>query len=111
VRNQADSLIHASEKTLAELGDKASGEERHAVEAAISDLKSVLDDGDKATIEAKTSALGEASAAIAQKLYAEQAAQEGGDAASGGPEGKGDDVVDAEFEEVDGDDADKDKDA
>lgn len=112
-RNQADSLIHASEKSLAELGDKASGEERHAVESAISDLKSVLEDGDKATIEAKTSALGEASAAVAQKLYAEQAAEDGGDAPAEGSGNHGDDVVDAEFEEVDSDDAEaeKDKDA
>ncbi len=51
-----------------------------------------------------------ASAAVAQKLYAEQAAEEGGDAASEGP-GSKDDVVDAEFEEVDSDDSDKDKDA
>ncbi len=112
VRNQADSLIHTSEKTLSELGEKASGEERHAVEAAIADLKSVLDEGDKATIEAKTSALAEASAAVAQKLYAEQAAEEGGDAPA---ESHGDDVVDAEFEEVDGDgdgdEKDKDKEA
>jgi len=101
-RNQADGLIHAAEKTLSEAGDKASGEERLAVESAVSDLKAVLDDGDKETIEAKTAALGEASAAVAQKLYAEQAAEagEGGAEAGAG----GDDVVDAEFEEVDGDD-------
>ncbi|NOX67587.1 MAG: molecular chaperone DnaK [Gammaproteobacteria bacterium] len=103
-RNQADSLIHTSEKTLNELGEKASGEERHAVESAIADLKTVLEDGDQAAIEAKTSALAEASAAVAQKLYADQAAEEGGDAA---PENQGDDVVDAEFEEVDGDSNDK----
>ncbi len=103
-RNQADSLIHTSEKTLNELGEKASGEERHAVESAIADLKTVLEDGDQAAIEAKTSALAEASAAVAQKLYADQATEEGGDAA---PENQGDDVVDAEFEEVDGDSNDK----
>ena len=109
-RNQADGLIHAAEKTLSELGDKATGEERHSVESAISDLKAVLEDGDKDTIEAKTTALAEASAAVAQKLYAEQAAEggEGGGAsAEGGASDGGDDVVDAEFEEVDGDDKDK----
>jgi molecular chaperone DnaK len=104
-RNQADGLIHAAEKTLSEAGDKVSGEERLAVESAVSDLKAVLDDGDKETIEAKTAALGEASAAIAQKLYAEQAAEAGEGSAEA--EAGGDDVVDAEFEEVDGDDEQK----
>ncbi len=104
-RNQADGLIHAAEKTLSEAGDKVSGEERLAVENAVSDLKAVLDDGDKETIEAKTAALGEASAAVAQKLYAEQAADAGEGSAEA--EAGGDDVVDAEFEEVDGDDEQK----
>ena len=102
-RNKADSLMHAAEKTLKDLGDKASSEERHKVESAISDLKSVLKSDDKAAIEAKTNALAEASAAIAQKLYAEQAAQGDQGEASGSGNGKADDVVDAEFEEVDDD--------
>ena len=108
-RNQADGLIHAAEKTLSELGEKATGEERHAVESAIADLKAVLEEGDKAAIETKTAALGEASAAVAQKLYAEQG--EGADASSaeGDSSEPADDVVDAEFEEVDGEDKDKDK--
>ena len=101
-RNQADALIHAAEKTLKDAGDKVSGEERHKVETAISDLKAVLEEGDKQTIETKTQALAEASAGVAQKLYAEQAASES-EAASGGGSGK-EDVVDAEFEEVDEDD-------
>jgi molecular chaperone DnaK len=102
-RNQADGLIHASEKTLSELGEKASSEDRHKVESAISDLKAVLKDGDKAAIEAKTAALAEASAAVAQKLYAEQAEQ-GSEESTAESSGKsGDDVVDAEFEEVDDD--------
>jgi molecular chaperone DnaK len=65
----------------------------------------VLKDGDKETIETKTAALSEASAAIAQKLYAEQAAAD----AEAAPEGDSvtDDVVDAEFEEVDDDDQSK----
>jgi molecular chaperone DnaK len=102
-RNQADGLIHAAEKTLKELGEKASGEDRHAVEAAVSDLKAVMDSEDKEKIAAKTAALAEASANVAQKLYAEKAEQE----SAGGSEtkaNKGEDVVDAEFEEVEGDD-------
>jgi len=98
-RNQADGLIHNAEKTLSEAGDKVSGEERLAVETAVSDLKAVLEDGDKDTIDAKTATLAEAAAAVAQKLYAEEAQQaEGADDSGAG----GDDVVDAEFEEVDG---------
>lgn len=105
-RNQADGLIHAAEKTLSDAGEKVSGEERLAVENAVSDLKAVLDDGDKEAIEAKTAALAEASAAVAQKLYAEQAPEDGAEDAGGGESGN-DDVVDAEFEEVDGDEKSK----
>jgi len=103
-RNQADGLIHAAEKTLSEAGEKVSGEERLAVENAVSDLKAVLDDGDKDTIEAKTAALAEASASVAQKLYESQAAEGGDDSDSGK---SSEDVVDAEFEEVDGDEESK----
>ena len=101
-RNQADGLIHASEKTLDELGEKASAEERLAVENAVADLKKALEGDDKEAIEAKTAALGEASGTLAQKLYAEQAAEapQGGDDAAAP---NNDDVVDAEFEEVDKD--------
>jgi molecular chaperone DnaK len=105
-RNQADGLIHASEKSLKELGEKASGEERHAVESAVSDLKAAMEKGEKDAIEAKAAALAQASAAIAQKLYAQQGEQE---AAAAGTTGTGDsesaaeEVVDAEFEEVDDD--------
>jgi len=101
-RNQADGLIHAAEKTLKELGEKASAEERMAVENAVSDLKKALESDDREAIEKKTAALGEASGSLAQKLYAEQAAQgaEGAGAAQGSAD---DDVVDAEFEEVDKD--------
>ncbi len=102
-RNQADGLIHASEKTLKELGDKASSEERMKIENAVSDLKSALDKDDLHAIQTKTAALAEASGSLAQKLYAEQAQQPGGDDGSAGTDAKGDDVVDAEFEEVDDD--------
>jgi molecular chaperone DnaK len=104
-RNQADGLIHAAEKTLKEMGEKATQEDRLAIENAISDLKKALDGDDKEQIEKKTAALGEASGTLAQKLYAEQAAQgaEGGDEAASAD----DDVVDAEFEEVDNGDKSK----
>jgi molecular chaperone DnaK len=100
-RNQADSLIHASEKTLSELGDKASSEERLNIENAVSDLKAALEKDDQDAIQAKTAVLAEASGTLAQKLYAEQAAQEAGEGEASTAEG--DDIVDAEFEEVDED--------
>ena len=106
VRNQADGLIHAAEKTLSELGEKATAEERLAVENAVSDLKTALEGDDKEAIETKTTALGEASAGLAQKLYAEQPGEAG--AADAAEDAKpADDVVDAEFEEVDKDDKSK----
>ncbi|MCH7821690.1 MAG: molecular chaperone DnaK [Proteobacteria bacterium] len=99
-RNQADGLIHAAEKTLSELGDKASGEERLSVESAISDVKKALENDDREAIEAKTAALAEASGGLAQRLYAEQVEEESGQTTSDATD---DDVVDAEFEEVDDD--------
>ncbi len=101
-RNQADGLIHAAEKTLKDLGEKATAEERLAVENAISDLKKALEGDDKEKIETKTTALGEASAGLAQRLYEEKSASADSDDAS--DDASGDDVVDAEFEEVDKDD-------
>jgi len=101
VRNQADGLIHAAEKTLKELGEKATSEERLNIENAVSDLKAVLAKDDKDAIEAKTAALAEASGKLAQKLYADQ--QQAPGAGDGKAGDAGDDVVDAEFEEVDKD--------
>ncbi|MEC9409300.1 MAG: molecular chaperone DnaK [Pseudomonadota bacterium] len=102
VRNTADGLIHATRKTLEEAGDKATDDEKSAIEAAIADLEEALKGDDKDNIEAKTNALTEASSSLAQKLYAEQAAQ--AEAAGGAEQAEGsaqdDDVVDAEFEEV-----------
>ena len=100
-RNQADGLIHATRKTLTEAGDKASAEEKEAIEQAISDLEAALQTDNKDEIEAKTKALTEASGTLAQKLYAEQAqAQQNAEQASGSESAPEDDVVDAEFEEV-----------
>jgi len=105
LRNTADGLVHASKKTLEEVGDKASDEERAAIEAAISDLDEVLKTDDKDAIEEKTKVLTEASTGLAQKLYAEQAQEAGADQTAPGSEGASseaqeDDAVDAEFEEV-----------
>jgi molecular chaperone DnaK len=101
VRNQADSLAHATKKSMAELGDKLEAGERANIESALSDLEAAIKTDDKDKIEAKTKALSEASAKMAERLYA-QKGQEGG-AQPGAQAGAGakDDVVDAEFEEVD----------
>lgn len=102
-RNQGDQMVHATKKTLEEAGDKATAEEKTAIETAIAELEEALKGDDKDAIEAKTQALTEASSGLAQKLYAEQAEGAAG-AAPGGEEQaqsqSGDDVVDAEFEEV-----------
>jgi molecular chaperone DnaK len=111
-RNHADGLIHATKKSLADLGEKVSGSERAAIEAAMQDLEHVLKSDDKSVIEAKARILSEAASKMAEQIYA----QTGGPAGEpGGPEatpesgagpspesGNRDqgDVVDAEFEEV-----------
>jgi molecular chaperone DnaK len=107
-RNNADAMIHATEKSMEELGDKLDGSERGNIEAAINDLKAVLDGDDKEAIEAKTKALTDASAKMAEKLYAQQGGAAGAGAESASDAGASgssqssaeDDVVDAEFEEV-----------
>jgi molecular chaperone DnaK len=108
-RNRADSLLHASEKALKDLGDKVAAEDRARVESAASDLKGVLKGDDKDIIEKKAAALAEASAKIAQQAYASQAGGDAGTAegpaggGTGGASGGRDEVLDAEFEEVDKD--------
>ena len=107
-RNTADGLAHAAAKTLQEAGDKATAEEKEQIETAIKAVEEAVKGDDKDAIEAATEKLSEASAALAQKMYAEQAAQQqdaGGPAGDDQAQGPADDdnVVDAEFEEVKGD--------
>ncbi|MCW8927586.1 MAG: molecular chaperone DnaK [Gammaproteobacteria bacterium] len=104
VRNQADTMIHATHKSMEELGDKLEADEKEKIEAAIKDLEEAMKGDNKDDIEAKTKVLTDASGKMAEKLYAQNQQQEGqaGAEASGGEQGAGgDDVVDAEFEEVD----------
>ncbi len=108
-RNQADGLLHSTEKTLGELGDKVTADEKSAIESAMEALREALKGDDRDAIEEKSRALAEASAGMAQRVYGEQAAAgEGADAGgdAGSQEGgrRDDDVVDAEFEEVKDDD-------
>ncbi|PYC28212.1 molecular chaperone DnaK [Aquipseudomonas alcaligenes] len=99
-RNQGDGLVHATRKMITEAGDKATADEKAAIEKAIGDLEVALKGDDKAEIEAKINALSEATTPLAQKMYAEQ--PQPGAAAQGaeGAKDAADDVVDAEFEEV-----------
>ena len=95
-RNSADGLAHAAKKTLEEAGDKASDDEKQAIESAVAEVEAAVKGDDVAAIEAATAKLSEASSALAQKLYAEQ----GGEAAGEQSQAAADDAVDAEFEEV-----------
>ncbi len=108
-RNQADNLIHASRKTMKELGDKVQSGEKDSLERAIKELEEAMKSDDKDTIERKTQALSEVSGKMAERLYAQPGGGGGGHHGPGdtGAQGRSqsgggarEDVVDAEFEEV-----------
>jgi molecular chaperone DnaK len=104
-RNAADGMIHATEKSIKDLGDKVDAGEKATAEAAIAELKEAVKGDDKELIEAKTAALTEAASKIAEKAYAQQAEAAGAESAGtgeaeGAQAGSGEEVVDAEFEEV-----------
>lgn len=102
VRNHADSLIHSSEKSLKDLADELSDDEKKGIETAIADLKEAIKTNEKAQIDEKVTALTNASAKMAERVYAKKSA------ASEAPQAQPEDaaasdtsgVVDAEFEEV-----------
>ncbi len=105
VRNMAENMIHATNKSLQDLGDKVEDQERKDIEAAIAELEEAMKTDDKDQISDKTTKLTEAAGKLAEKAYAEQqGADEAGASAtsddSGGSANNDDDVVDAEFEEV-----------
>jgi molecular chaperone DnaK len=112
-RNQGDSLVHATRKSLTEYGDKLDGGEKEKIEAAIKDLEASLKGNDKADIDAKVAALSTAAQKLGEKMYADAQAQQaaGAGAAGAGAGAAGgagasesrpheDDVVDADFKEV-----------
>ena len=102
-RNQADAMIHGTQKSMSEIGDKLDAGEKEKIESAIKDLESVVKDDDKAAIEQKTQALAEASHKMAEQMYAqanEAEATASAEAETSSGESKDDNVVDAEFEEV-----------
>ncbi len=104
-RNKADALLHSTEKSVKDLGDKVEASERGSIEAALNDLRNALKGDDKAAIERKAEALAQAAAPVVQRAYQADAgaAQGAAGASAGGAEQSGagrDDVLDAEFEEV-----------
>jgi len=111
IMNQADSLVHATEKTLEENGDKVGDDVKAPIETALNELKEAKEGDDIEAIKAKMDALQAASMKLGEALYA----QSQGDQADAGNAGEGqeqsnasdDDVVDADFEEVDEDKKDK----
>jgi len=100
-KNQADAILHSSEKALAEHGDKVSVEDKESIQAAIDDLKGSLESGDAEAISTRTQTLIQASMKLGEAMYKAQQAE--GEAGDETPDAASDDVVDAEFEEVDGD--------
>ncbi|MBK8186717.1 MAG: molecular chaperone DnaK [Cellvibrio sp.] len=101
-RNTLEGLIHATQKTLKDAGDKATADEKSKIEAAVKEAEEVVKSEDLTKIQAATEKLTEASSSLAQKLYAEQqaGAQPGAQQAGGSSKAADDGVVDAEFEEV-----------
>ena len=98
-KNQAEALIHSTEKSIAEFGDKVSAADKSTVEAAIAALRPVLDGEDVETIKAKTNDLMQASMKLGEAMYKAQS----GDATAAGAEAAqqpSDDVIDADFKEV-----------
>ena len=102
-KNQADALAHSTEKALGEHGDKVSAEEKGAIEAAVAALKDAVKGDDVDAIKEKTNTLAQASMKLGEAMYkAQQSAGAAADAAADGAGNKPDDnVVDADFEEVD----------
>ena len=98
-KNQAEAIIHSAEKGIADAGDKITNEEKDPVEAAIKDLKEVLESEDLAAIQEKTASLSQAAMKIGEKLYQQE--QENSENSDEGDNGADDaDIVDADFEEV-----------
>ncbi|HIG79562.1 MAG TPA: molecular chaperone DnaK [Cycloclasticus sp.] len=101
-RNQADGMIHATEKSIEEMGDKVDAAEKADIEAAIETLQEAIKGDDKAAIDEKTEALTALSGKLAEKMYADAGADGAAEngSAEANSDANADDVVDAEFEEV-----------
>jgi len=101
-KNQAESLIHSTEKSLKDYGDKVSADDKSAIETAIANLKGVIEGDDAEAIKEKTAALAEASMKLGEAMY--KASQAEAEASASGEGQQDDDVVDADFTEVKDDD-------
>ena len=106
-RNMAENMIHATKKSMEDLGEKVEEQEKTDIEAAIVELEDVLKGNDKEAITEKTTKLTEVAGKLAERAYAEQQSGDGSDASqnpesAGGDTSSDDNVVDAEFEEVEG---------
>jgi molecular chaperone DnaK len=106
-RNSADAMVHATRSSLKEMGDKLGDDDRKKIESAIEEVEEAMKSDDKETIDAATTKLTEAAQVIYQQAAAEAEAQAGAEDAGPSAEAATDDVVDAEFEEVDDKDANK----
>jgi len=106
-KNHAEALVHSTEKALAEHGPKVGETERRAIEDALSDLREALKGDDAEAIKAKTNTLAQASMKLGEAMYAQAQKDQASPGAPGGEAGGSgapkDDVVDAEFTEVDDD--------
>jgi molecular chaperone DnaK len=111
VRNQAEALIHSTERMLADLGDKVSAEDKTAVESAAAELKTAAEGEDVEAIKQKIDALGQASMKLGEAMYQQTQGAPGEDsgasAEAGGDAGSDEKVVDVDFEEVKDDDSKK----
>jgi len=101
-KNQAEALIHSTEKSLKDYGDKVSGDDKAVIETALAALKTAVEGDDAEDIKAKTQTLAEASMKLGQAMYESAQGEEGGEGAADA-RAEDDDVVDADFEEIDED--------
>ena len=100
-KNNAESLIHTTERQLADNGDKVDASLRGEIEAAIAEAKTAVESGDSAAMSEKAQALAQVAMKLGQAIYEKQAQSEASPDAEGGAEAPKEDVVDAEFSEVD----------
>jgi molecular chaperone DnaK len=103
-KNHGEALVHSTEKSLADYGDKVSEADKSAIEAAVASLKSVLEGDDAEAITGRTNELAQAAMKLGEAMYQASQAEAGGDDAAGEGDAKSEDAVDVDFEEVDDDD-------
>ncbi len=103
-KNQGESMIHSAEKSVAEHGDKVSAADKSAIESAVAALKTALEGEDADDIKAKTNELVQASMKLGEAMYKAQAAEGGAQPGADAGAAPKDDVIDADFKEVGGDD-------